>query len=74
MNNIYTYGDYVIRKGTFIIVNYTIKIFLLRKVGGGTNGGVGIENLMLKNLLTGMKDTKKGQRYLREGINLEVKQ
>ena len=35
---------------------------------------MGIENLMLKNLLKGMKDIKKGQRFLREGNNLEVKQ
>merc|ERR1711953_107681 len=49
MTNIYTYGDYVIRK-----------------VRGGTNSGVGIENEMLKNLMTGMRDIKKGRRYLRK--------
>ena len=57
--------------GNLYILNY---LFLIRKVGDWTNnGGVGTENFMLKNLLKGMKDIKKGQRFLREEINLEVK-
>ena len=52
---------------------YVKKYFLIRKVGGGPTT-VGIENLMLKNLFSGMRGVKKGKSYLREGINLEVKQ